>query len=663
MKGQVPEAGREVPRLEIPEDVAVLYTWANLQGARYHDYSASRRQSRGQLRQRAAETEQASRALSQAQPEDPATAINLAGAEDLNLHGTEQIEPTDVRKGMASGTPLDTGERTSQDAGDRSRLAARERVEAARRAEALRGAEELARREPREIAEAGNDAAGQAQRRSEGHDQDSTAIFGRSYAPLATFSDPYTPRPQAPAARVLVEPPTPEEDMRPERFPQRRRPRTMVPSMEQPVAKQGERGAGKPVTEGFDLGSSTKAKNADEPFPSLGATGRTAAMDQLLQQRSLDTPDLKESAATMGSERTPESKAAIDWSGRSGKGAQPVFVERRSEPRIPLRPIEERAESAVPAWIHGQGAPAAPMQRVAPEPSPVKDTLQHSRERVASRWYALRGVFDPATPEMEPMEARTREAVSPVLAVFSLAGGVGKTSLTASLGRSLSAVGEKVLLADLTPQGILPFYFGATELRPGAMRTFTPPEGSADAPVTMLSYDVVGGAEAGEPAAEGIMNQLARGKEAYQHVLADLGPAAATLLKRLARLDATVLVPVAPDMNTVISLASMERFFAGMTDSAGGALQPRYLLTQFEATLPLHLDVREGLRQKLGHRLLPFAIRRSPEVSEALAEGMTVIDYAPESGVAADYRNVANWLRSLAAPGQPGARAARWSER
>ncbi|MGI4830651.1 MAG: hypothetical protein ACRYFU_21020, partial [Janthinobacterium lividum] len=103
MKGQVPEAGREVPRLEIPEDVAVLYTWANLQGARYHDFSASRRQSRGQLRQRAAETEQASRALSQAQAEDPAAAINLAGAEDLNLHGREQIGPADVRKGMAAG--------------------------------------------------------------------------------------------------------------------------------------------------------------------------------------------------------------------------------------------------------------------------------------------------------------------------------------------------------------------------------------------------------------------------------------------------------------------------------------------------------------------------------------------------------------------------------
>jgi hypothetical protein len=59
-----------------------------------------------------------------------------------------------------------------------------------------------------------------------------------------------------------------------------------------------------------------------------------------------------------------------------------------------------------------------------------------------------------------------------------------------------------------------------------------------------------------------------------------------------------------------------------------------YLLNQFDASSPLHLDVREMLQQQLGDRLLPFVLRRSSAVSEALAEGMTVIDYAPDSPVA-----------------------------
>ena len=45
----------ELAVAETPEDVAVLYSWANLHGAKYRDFSASRREYRAQLRHRAAE--------------------------------------------------------------------------------------------------------------------------------------------------------------------------------------------------------------------------------------------------------------------------------------------------------------------------------------------------------------------------------------------------------------------------------------------------------------------------------------------------------------------------------------------------------------------------------------------------------------------------------
>jgi len=86
------------------------------------------------------------------------------------------------------------------------------------------------------------------------------------------------------------------------------------------------------------------------------------------------------------------------------------------------------------------------------------------------------------------------------------------------------------------------------------------------------------------------------------------------------------------------------------------------VLNQFDATLPLHLDVREVLRQKLGDRLLPIAIRRAPAVSEALAEGMTVIDYAPAAQVTEDYTQLATWVRNQTAPAMAGYRGMRWSE-
>jgi cellulose biosynthesis protein BcsQ len=124
----------------------------------------------------------------------------------------------------------------------------------------------------------------------------------------------------------------------------------------------------------------------------------------------------------------------------------------------------------------------------------------------------------------------------------------------------------------------------------------------------------------------------------------------------------TVLVPVIPDMNSVVSVSSIDAFFQH-NSAAGKPVRPYYVLNQFDPSLPLHLDVREVLREQLGDRLLPFALRRAPAVSEALAEGMTVMDYAPNSIATEDFGSLAGWIKNIAAPATTGYRGVRWSER
>lgn len=292
----------------------------------------------------------------------------------------------------------------------------------------------------------------------------------------------------------------------------------------------------------------------------------------------------------------------------------------------------------------------------------VAETLQHSRERVAARWYALKGVFEqPGAEAIEPAPVRQKEIRTPVFAVMSLAGGVGKTSLVATIGRSLSSLGEKVLLTDTTSHGLLPFYFGASELRQGTVRTFSPPSGSTDAPIYLVSYEV--GQERPDQDHDQLIEEMLASSRGTHRILMDLSVGSSWIVRKMARLSPTILIPLAPDMNSVISLQSIEKFFQGMVDADGRMLQPYYILNQFDVSLPLHLDVREVLRRQLGDRLLPFVIHRAPEVSEALAEGMTVIDYVPESPVSGDYMNIATWLRTLAAPATAGFRNVRWSER
>ncbi len=384
--------------------------------------------------------------------------------------------------------------------------------------------------------------------------------------------------------------------------------------------------------------------------------------DPTPRRRRQDAPGYKEEHP---SDSNPSRRRDDVPAHRSSQQPGSPVARRSSGAADPIPSAPPASDQSGPAWLYA----TVPQSQAKPAPAPtpaqssVADTLQHSRERVAARWYALKGVFEqPGQERPEPAPVRQKETRTPILAVFSMAGGVGKTSLVATLGRSLSSLGEKVLLTDTTSHGLLPFYFGASELRQGTVRTFSPPSGSTDAPIYLVSYDVEQKA-ADEAAQDALVEEITASSRGTHRVLLDLSVSSGWILRRMARLSPTILVPVAPDMNSVISLQSVEKFFNGIVDPEGRPLKLFYLLNQFDASLPLHLDIREVLRRQLGDRLLPFVIRRAPAVGEALAEGMTIVDYSPEAPVAEDYLNAATWLRTVAAPATAGFRNVRWSER
>ena len=232
----------------------------------------------------------------------------------------------------------------------------------------------------------------------------------------------------------------------------------------------------------------------------------------------------------------------------------------------------------------------------------------------------------------------------------------------ATLGRALSARGERVLLVDTAAFGLLPFFFGATDQRPGQLRTFTPPGASSDTPIQMVTIDPEGlGTEPSSQ--EGLSGEISKFARGASRVIVDLATASGATTRRIMRMSPMVLVPVVPDMSSVVSVSSIDAFFEHNSNPSGKPSMPFYVLNQFDASLPLHLDVREVLREQLGDRLLPFALRRTPAMSEALAEGMTVMDYAPGSTLAEDFVTLASWVNSLSSPATTSYRGVRWSER
>jgi cellulose synthase operon protein YhjQ len=301
---------------------------------------------------------------------------------------------------------------------------------------------------------------------------------------------------------------------------------------------------------------------------------------------------------------------------------------------------------------------------------PARETGQLSPSNLGPvpRWFALHSVLRSARPTEEVIAAEvSHEQRSPILVVLSLAGGVGKTCLVATLGRALAAHGEHVLLADTAVYGMLPFYFGSREFRPGVVRTFSPPLSSAvspapseaDTPVRVLNLlaERYHG-ERGEH--DPLFAELLREGRGASRILVDVATASRDVTSRLLLLRPLVVVPVLPDMSSVASLRQLQLLLADVQGKPVGAF---YLLNQFDASSSLHLDVRSLLQQELGDRLLPFVVRRSSAVSEALAEGMTVIDYAPHAEAVEDYRHLANWLRGYASPAPQEQKSARWRER
>ncbi len=371
-----------------------------------------------------------------------------------------------------------------------------------------------------------------------------------------------------------------------------------------------------------------------------------------------------EQAERQRRERSGPRPGAGEGQAPSGSGTS-AATERGSASAEPTtEPTQQSRETDAairPAWLGPTTEPAeetigladsAPANAVpAARRTAVTETLFDSREQVALRWPALQALARDL--RLSAATARMSRSRGPVAAIVSPAGGAGGTSLSAMLARALAKGGERVLLVETAPGSLLPLYFGVGRMEPGELRAVAGREDESGA-LSILGLDgsLLVLPDATEMHRERMqkdsMEALLRTAQGFDRIVIDLAPGAEWMVRRLAALRPMVLAPIAPEMNSVAGLRAMEQIFAAITDSEGRALLPFYVLNRFDAGLPLHLDIREVLRRELDGRLLPVAVRRSAAVGEALAEGTTVIDYAPHAPVARDYAEVARWLQEAA---------------
>jgi cellulose biosynthesis protein BcsQ len=226
--------------------------------------------------------------------------------------------------------------------------------------------------------------------------------------------------------------------------------------------------------------------------------------------------------------------------------------------------------------------------------------------------------------------------------VIGAAGGVGTTTVAATLARIASRRGRNVFLLDGADESIVPLYLGAGRVVSGvsASWSYFPHPGSRQGVISVITCgEPVGGQNDQSP-----WNRARTLGGAADDVIVDSGCHRYLDCSAETIHSTATLVVLAPDIRSVLQVRHIERKFAGRDE---GSL-PRYVLNQFVSELPQHQEVRASLSDHLGGRLAPTTVRSAPEISQALAQGLTVIDFAPDSPVARDLVQVAEWLRNSA---------------
>lgn len=317
-----------------------------------------------------------------------------------------------------------------------------------------------------------------------------------------------------------------------------------------------------------------------------------------------------------------------------------------------------QGESAAVFEPGAENPPSVDLPQTAPAPEQPLIVVETSPSQVSTDPIQPERVNSVTSATAEPALRDLRvtplaEGISPALAVYSLAGGVGKTTFCASLGRILCSLGEQVLLVDASLSGLLPFYFGATDLRTG-LRTFLAPEPHYP-PLQILGAD--------EVTKEWLDSDVKTAVLRTQRTIFDLGSTSMSVLPEIFGMCGVILIPLLPDLNSILTVSRIEASLKAMKSRGIQTPPAFYLFNRFDENDPMHQQARGLVQRQCGEHLLPMTIHSGAEIAQAIASRMTVADHAPGSDVTRDFMEVASWVRKVAPVHVVGRAPGRWSER
>ena len=249
-----------------------------------------------------------------------------------------------------------------------------------------------------------------------------------------------------------------------------------------------------------------------------------------------------------------------------------------------------------------------------------------------------------------------------ILALANQKGGVGKTTTAINLGTALAAIGERVLIVDLDPQGnastglgidrrsrncsTYDVLIGEASLRESVVPTAVPRLHIAPSTMDLSGLELELGTTPGRAFrlrdAIAALNHNVSAEADYTYVLIDCPPSLNLLTVNAMAASDAILVPLQCEFFALEGLSQLLKTVDQVREQLNPALTIHgIVLTMYDARNNLSGQVVADVREFMGPKVYDTVIPRNVRVSEAPSYGKPVLVYDLKCGGSEAYLRLA----------------------
>ena len=311
----------------------------------------------------------------------------------------------------------------------------------------------------------------------------------------------------------------------------------------------------------------------------------------------------------------------------------------------PITPSSNRSKLPLAAPVEPEGSSPAVMAVRADQEEDGAPASQTSRTALRNLWRHLE------LSEGKSKALSFDDLLQSSVFVYGTAGGVGATTISATLARLFAKAGRSCAVVDDRHESVLPFFFGDQRAIYEHKR-HAGLHAASETAVRIITRKPDGTGVTNEETGEQncwLERSVSSVQKYLDHLVVDVQRGQESTLPTAA-MPVAVVVAV-PDVSSLVGARALKQILNEKASSS----KLLCVLNKFDSSLTLHTEIRDWFQENFSQVL---TLGRSDLFNEALAEGLTVVDWMPQSAAAADclslFKTIQNLLSAPLHSQQPG---------